>query len=954
MNTWMQTATECAGNIYQDFLEQVVNQGVLNERIGALSDEQARKIQKTTHIDARVLRLMAVSGKGGWDPSSPERSAIFAQSTNVTLLDHLLSVIRGAMLLAALDWLGRHPDMETSILQRRLRVIAVIAFLHDLDKLLELPRNTVLPLDEISSAMERYQLTAFLGQDALLTPEQIRYLIEQVEDSQTMRSPVRDFPPREFETLTGYIALADKLDGIWLSSDPDRGGLPGVLKRLQTDQTLATDALRQWRPLDISDPHHPFLLDELQRWVSWISVRQAGVPPLIELHQDGRLFLLLPSASFDAIVDKALTGLCADLPFQLELSISNRGIPALYNGQPDHFALQTFIADLDDRQLGSLFRLKSDLKDHLTPYLDEGLDAVGLQPRWPTQAEATITPYPKPSELSLEAQHHLHRAAHLVLLLNLKLDAKKMQVADYAEREAQLLTLIPEQRPQWLADIGDDASRRVLTALWATAWAEHDPDLDSAVWGDGGLLQGWLEGDEHQTGFRQGITGRGTQIMHAVRRHFNQLLGGQRIAPEDETATGRCLFTDEPVPFNESIDQSLGLYGVRVSAFSGRDGRPESITSERAHTNVGPVSIAEHKLRSQAHAQQGGKPSGVPTLISSPTTSGLFGGLRLPSDRSLMGLSLYDLSRQEVKKGTVYQGTEVFQARYRMARFERMADNVEGQINQLRMLLQATRRVGRPIHIFRGLPTLERAFFYYDAMPRLLVDLIGSHSLRLEQIPMALDQLRLAQTLIETNGLGYDVLRHYASRKTRFGALCLAYCHLHNMDKAGNKSDRWAMSRLYQDFVQQQEHLNMSTDEGAFVRLGTLAARIQSSRISSTNDELLVFKFCMETATAARAAGQNDAQSLIYAVAGELETNLVRKGKAAASKYREGQSLKDGCIELATFFIHDIWNGVLKRRPPSQTNRRVFSSIYRMAFLQAVRNRPEDDIHPELTTTEGA
>lgn len=146
----------------------------------------------------------------------------------------------------------------------------------------------------------------------------------------------------------------------------------------------------------------------------------------------------------------------------------------------------------------------------------------------------------------------------------------------------------------------------------------------------------------------------------------------------------------------------------------------------------------------------------------------------------------------------------------------------------------------------------------------------------------------------------------------------------------------------------------MSTDEGAFVRLGTLAARIQSSRISSTNDELLVFKFCMETATAARAAGQNDAQSLIYAVAGELETNLVRKGKAAASKYREGQSLKDGCIELATFFIHDIWNGVLKRRPPSQTNRRVFSSIYRMAFLQAVRNRPEDDIHPELTTTEGA
>lgn len=960
MTMWMQTATRVAGEVYQTFLEQVVDQGVLDERIGALSDENRRKIQNGTHIDARVLRLMAMSGKGGWH-SDPVRRTQFAQSTNVTLLDHLLSVIRGAMLLAALDWLGRNPDMDQALLQRRLRVIAVIAFLHDLDKLIDLQRNVALPLDEIGNAMRRYRLAEFLGNDIELTPEQVRYLIEQVEDTQNLRSPVRELPPREFEALTGYVALADKLDGIWLSGDPEKGGLNGVLKRLRADQTLATEVLRDWKPLEIMDPHHPFLLDELQRWLSWISLRLAGVPPLIEVHQDGRLFLLLPLQAFDRIVDEALNQLCAALPFQLELDISNRGVPALYNGQPDHGDLQAFIADLDDRNLGSLFRVKAELMDTLTPHLDDLLAELDLKPRWPGSSGATITPYPKPGELSVQARDHLHRAAHLVLLLNLKLDsAKKLGLPDYAERETALLSLVSDPRPDWLSGIDDDASRRVITALWVKTLAWNDADLEEAVWGTEGLLKHWLEGGENQPGFRNDITGRGTRVIEAVQRHFRQLLGGSRIAPDDETAAGRCLFTDEPVPFDESIDKSLGLYEVNVSAFSGRDGRPESITSERAHTNVGPVSVAEHKLRAQAHARQGGKPSGVPTLISSPTTSGLFGGLRLPGDRSMPALSIYDLSRQEVKKDTIYyRGTEIFQARYRMARFERMAEKAKGsdkkpgQINQLRMLLQATRRIGRPVHIYRGLPTPQRAFFYYDAMPRMLVELIGGNRLRLEQIPEALDRLVLAQTLLDTNGLGYDVLRRYAAPKTRFGATCLAWCHLHDDEQDGKKGNRWVMSRLQHEFLQQLENPTMSTEDGALVRLGKMAARIQSRRVSSTNDELLVFKFCMETAAATCAAGQDDEQSLIYAIAGELETNLTRKGKAAASKHRDGQALKDGCLDLATFFVREIWNGVLKRRPPSQTNRRVFSSIYRMAFLQAVRNRPDDEKPTETAITEG-
>jgi hypothetical protein len=269
-----------------------------------------------------------------------------------------------------------------------------------------------------------------------------------------------------------------------------------------------------------------------------------------------------------------------------------------------------------------------------------------------------------------------------------------------------------------------------------------------------------------------------------------------------------------------------------------------------------------------------------------------------------------------------------------MARFERLAEKTADQVNQVRLLLQASRRIGRPIHLFRGLPTLERAFFYYDAMPRVLADLIGGHSLRLEQIPDALKHLGIAQTLLETNGLGYEVLRLYATLATRFSAVCLAWCHLRDHD-----GDRFTLSQLQADYPQLQEKLPMTTHEGILVRLGRTAATIQARPASNAanNEEMLVFNLCMNFTDGASALHQTDAASLISGIASDLEINLVRKSKAAARKHRDDKSLRDGCLEFADLFVTEVWNGVLKQRPPTQRNRRILGSIYRMAFLQAAR-----------------
>lgn len=941
-HAWMRRATELAGQVYADFLAQVVERHVFHKdnRLGTLGSQQEKAIEQGKQIDRRVPRLMAISGKGGWHPDPVKRDR-YAQNTNVTLLDHLLSTVRGALLLYALDCLARNPDMDEALLRKRLYGIAALAFLHDLDKMLELERGAELTLEDVAAALERYGIPAFLAHAGLepLTADQVRYLVEKVEGSEAGRHFPEVLPPRDYERLTGYVGLADKLDGTWLSSDPEKGGLNGVLRRLRDDQTLHGDLLRHWKAVDLFDPHHPFLLDELQRWLSLMSLTLAGVPPLIEVHQDGRLFVLLPEREHDAITEEATRRLCRNLPFSLELTISVRGLPALRNGTPGHDELRAFLDDLPARDLGRLFLVKASLQGTLTPHLDNLLGDLGLSPRWPKQSGALTTPYPDPSLLEPAARRRLADAAHLTLLLNLNLDSSK-EVADYAEREQQLLQTFGNARPEWLEAIDDPASRRIATALWIMVGTTSDPDIESRIWGDAGLLKTWLEGTAEHPGFNRFIPGRGPQVAESVAGRLRRLLKQQRVVSPDEEHAGRCLFTDEPVAFDDAIDQALGLYEVRVSAFSGRDNRPESLISETAHTNVSPVSIAEHKLRAKAHERQGGKPDGVPALISSPGTLGLFGGLSLNSDQAMRGMSIYDLARLDPKKGVVYAGLEHYRGRYRIARFERLAEKTEDQVNQLRLLLQACRRTGRPLHVFRGLPTAQRAFFHYDALPRLLAELIGGNSLRLEQIPKALQRLDTAQTLLEANGLGYDVLRLYANPNTRFQALCFAWCHLRDSGKP-------AEALLDEYFIHRENH-TMSTQDAALVRFGECAAKIQRrpGYQASANEEMLVFNLCLEFTLGARAIGQADEASLINGIASELEVNLVRKGKAAARQHRENDPLRAGCLDVAGQFVGAIWNGVLKGRPPSQRARRILGSIYRMAFLQATQVSKETQDQP--------
>lgn len=958
MNTGMKRANAMAGEVYSRFMAEVLEKHVLAERAGGqLGEELKKNIQAGKSIDPRVIYLMSISGKGGWDDDAGKRER-YLKNQNVTLLDHLLSVVRGALMLAALDWLLENPEMDEGELRQRLTVIAAIAFLHDLDKMLQLLRDEELTLAHVDAAVKRYGITAFLASVGVeLSNDQIRFLIEQAEDSQRYRHPAVIAPPRAYKhAVERYVKLADKLDGLWQEHGA-QGGLEAIIQRLQQEQSFNSALLAQWETVDVFDPHHPFLLDELQRRLSFSCQRIAGISPLLEVHQDGRLFMLLPKVQADKIKTDGLKRLVSHLPFKLEISISNRGLPELLNGKPDHAGLQEFLEKEPRRTIGQLFRISNGLIEHIKQPMDDCLKPIGLVPHWPKLSGQTSTPYPGPDILEPSAQQYLLKAAHIALLINLKLPvSKKNGLPDYAERERQLLAVVGVPVPDWLQNIAEEQSRRVLLSLWVVA-TSYEQDLNQRIWGDTGLLQQWLEGAGETVGFNQFFEGEGVAVQQAVERHFGQLLGKQRAYPHDEAVAGRCLFTDEPA--STLIASNLGLYEVKVSAFSGRDGKPDSITAPaNGQVPIGHVSLAEHKFRSDVYSIQGGKPSGVPSLLSSPVTTGLFSALILNNDQTFSALSVYDLSRQKVEPGKAYyKGLEAYRHRYRMARLERIPEKTEDQINMLRLLLSACLRIGRPIHVFRGLPTPQKAFFYFDAMPPVLKALLGYQELRLEQIPAAIANLNMAQILIETPSLGYDVLNLYAFPRTRLSAICLAWCHAHDELKNASNQKTGAMkqlaARFLKEFQQLEEQQNMSDSDGALVRLGQAASRIQRRPTGqvSTNVEMRVFKICLDSALALRSAGQTDSASLIHGIAGELETNLVRKDEAAARKHRDEQSLETACMDFASQFVHEVWIGVLHGKPPAQKTRRLLGSVYRMAFLQAFRNTTTNETNQPIEDT---
>ena len=287
-------AHRAAVEVYGAFMEECIATRVSHDRLG----EPAKLA--TGSIDGRPVRLVTISGKGGWS-EDPVKARQWSASDNISLLDHLLSVTRGTLMFYLADaprpW---SSESDLAEIEQLAHAAACIAFLHDIDKDLGLERDGEIAVDAVSERMNRYGIDAFLLHHGLrISPAAMLNYIEEVEGTQAARSPAAADYDRRIAATCRYIELADKLEGIFASRDLDAGsqGLIASLGNPNRWPVLRDRALTQWDKVEIHDHLHVFLLDRFQRSLSATCKDVAGSLPLIEIVHDGRLLCVIPAGT---------------------------------------------------------------------------------------------------------------------------------------------------------------------------------------------------------------------------------------------------------------------------------------------------------------------------------------------------------------------------------------------------------------------------------------------------------------------------------------------------------------------------------------------------------------------------------------------------------------------------------------------------------------------------------
>ena len=959
-------AHQKARDVYGAFLDECVVAYVTKDRVGQPPKSSASK------IDGRPVRLVTISGKGGWskDPILAER---WAKNDNISLLDHLLSVARGALMFCLAD--ATRPwssEADLAEMERMAHAVVCIAFLHDIDKDLELPRGEEITVAAVAERMGRYGIDEFLLKRGIhISPAAMLNYVEEVEGTQAARSRAAPDYDRRIAATCGYIELADKLEGKFTGRGIE-GGVDGVVASLRDTNhwpVLQDRALTQWEKVEIHDHLHVFLLDRFQRALSTACKEIAGRLPLIEIVHDGRLLCVVPQEQASSIKSQALDSFLGALPYSLGFSVNTRLACEFVGGAASWDACRAVMKCTGDwRPFAKLLALPRSFARAHSREIDDLFAAAEMETSWSPLDEgdsATVKPaldHPRgdPRDLDMEPVHAL---AFLVIALN-HADAKRKSAAPDADaREQALLDLLhsEEKKPPPVvgeAPAKDGRARRVLLALWTIAevWrlAEDDPYeaqefLDRVV-GRSGLIGLWLEGADGRTGLADQVEDVSSDIISALRLRFSAYLTGGAAQPFDGDAPAkRCILCNEPVSASRNVSTASRAHGIKVSAFSGRDGRNDHLASSSGDTHLCPVCLAELQLRQTA--QEEFKGSGdLPPLISSPATTGLFGGLAFQQEDADVSMGLNDLNRLDAKNGAVYEGLDCQRKRIRLARLETLPNKDAELVSQLRMTLTATHRLGRPIHVFRGAPRRHPAIFYSDALPAWLERLLGGDSLRIEQLPDAQSSLALFESLANKPELGIEWAKQLAERDStvRLGALCVAWGLAVDRRGGGDHDHAWSVieTRTRERALALirnigGEAMNLKNSQDPLIRLAWLASRIQRRRSTwdSTNKQLLCWKTALDFYPGAERSASTDRTALILGLAGTLEEELTRKKDAAAKKHRDDIPLGDACIEFASHFATEVWGNVFKSKEPTSQEQRRAAAIYRFTLLETYRER---------------
>ncbi|MDD2867478.1 hypothetical protein [Neomegalonema sp.] len=954
-------------DLFDSFMDIVVRNGAFSSaerdfQQGPLSEKAAREVASGKRIDPRTPWLCRISGKGGHvEGEAFEKRKLFR---NVSLLDHLVSVARGAAVFAELD-LRAAGVPEDQIRRRVARQIAV-GFLHDADKMLNKSRIDQLTVQDVAELATRYRVDAFLKEAGVeLRPEDLLSMIHAVEVSRSnLTAPGMSLLSNEEQKDCLYARLADRMESKFLKSP---NGVRDMLEEWTSFEGLrAKSAWGGWRVVHLRSAHTPFLLNQLQRGLSAAVQELAGMPPLLEIHHDGELLALIPEAFAEAAMEQGISRATGRLRLKMRVMTNPRGTRNILDGGAGVQDLLEVLRLNPDEASKALF-VHVDLltgPDSLRDPIDELLIPLGLPTNYAGLekfAGKHYQPWPTRGG-SLDEQEVKRRghAAALAVGLGCEEPAEKRlaeRTPDSARRESELLALLETEGhapPEWLSALEHRLSRQTLLAGWAAGLAGEDEGLSDRIFAEDGLLNLWLRGDgAERAGLLEKIGDPGAALAGAATTWLRAAMT-RRFLSADENAPGRCHFTNTPVGLDAEIDARSGLDGLKVSAFSGREGRPEFFDRTKSQTLVSAPAAAEHRLRSLLGEGRGG--GDVPAYVSTPTMMGLFASLNMEADQDFLQIDHYDLARLEPKPGKeVYPETQTYGQRVMFARHVSIPPRTADALKLARMMMQAALRLGRPVHVFKGLPTPNNAYVHFDFLPGAIERGMGGASLRLEQIPDALRLLGLIEEMADAPNLGLELALRFADPATRFAAACEALAALNRMPE-----DKLKMSPLPQPlrhFVRSPD-IPMTQSDELLIDYARSMTRIQTApkRDASNSERSLGLRIALEAIDECADIGQTGSESLKAGIAGKLEEEFERSSRLAWRGKERGLAFpRKAAMETATLFVERLWPEVFKNRQPAAKARRISLAIYQVAFdneSYRPRARPLDEEAQEAAASD--
>lgn len=559
--------------VFKRFLSIVVNEGAFGaaERDrdnSALSDAERRRVERGGH-DFRPPKLMRISGKGGYveGPEFERRKAF----RNVSLLDHVVSVTRGALVFAEVDLRG--AGVEEASLPGRLAIVAATAFLHDADKMLERPRTAGLDVHDIEELVRRFHVDAFLAEFDLTVPAAgLLQRIEAVEIGRADRlrpgAPILD---REAVNDCYYVRLADRLDGAFLHKDR---GMTAVVEELEAFEGLRSRALKQgWRAARIVSPHTPFLLDKVQEGFAGAVQARSGMPPLIEVHHDGELLLIAPEDVFDAAMDDAIAKLGQVLRPGLRVDVNPRGTRDLLDGGSTLEDLSKAL-EADPKAAEKALFVHVDVIGKHRETLLTTFDEKAFGPRLDgldrfNGKHFACWPAAKDEQPHIADIRKLAAAVAVALACPIPKDRQlAARTPEAAVRERELVSVLEEEDvpvPEWIAGIEHDLSRYTLLAVHAACTSRLDEEVNDRLTGKRGAVRTWLEGDgENRSGLLEKTGDPGGDLAQAAGGWIRSAAARRFDASDESQLDGRCHFTATPLGESAKIDSKTGLYGLRA------------------------------------------------------------------------------------------------------------------------------------------------------------------------------------------------------------------------------------------------------------------------------------------------------------------------------------------------------------------------------------------------------